>query len=42
VFADARGNILRLGPAPYVSDEQLRTAIDVLGDVIGAERGTAD
>jgi len=30
VFADARGEILRLGPAPYVSDDQLRAAIATL------------
>jgi kynureninase len=34
VFCDHRGEILRLGPAPYVSDEQLRGAIEVLGRVI--------
>jgi kynureninase len=27
VFADSRGDILRLGPAPYVSDEQLHDAV---------------
>jgi len=32
VFADARGSILRLGPAPYVSDEQLRAAALALGE----------
>ena len=34
VFADARGNILRLGPAPYVSDEQLRSGIATLSRLI--------
>lgn len=34
VFADARGDILRLGPAPYVSDEQLRSAIATLSRLI--------
>jgi kynureninase len=33
VFADARGDILRLGPAPYVADEQLRDAAAALGEV---------
>jgi kynureninase len=33
VFCDARGDILRLGPAPYLSDLQLRDAIGILGDV---------
>ena len=34
VFADSRGQILRLGPAPYVSDDQLDAAIDALADVL--------
>jgi len=34
VFADARGEVLRLGPAPYVSDEQLRAAIATLSRFI--------
>ncbi len=34
VAADYRADILRLGPAPYVSDLQLRTAIDALGSVV--------
>ena len=34
VFADARGEILRLGPAPYVSDDQLRAAIATLSRLI--------
>jgi kynureninase len=33
VWTDTRGNILRLGPAPYLSDEQLRDAIAAVGDV---------
>lgn len=33
VQADHRGQHLRLGPAPYLSDEQLRTAIAHLGEV---------
>jgi kynureninase len=31
VFCDHRGDILRLGPAPYVSDEQLARAVEELG-----------
>jgi kynureninase len=31
VFADARGDILRLGPAPYLSDDQLVAGIERLG-----------
>ncbi|RME76474.1 MAG: kynureninase [Planctomycetota bacterium] len=34
VFVDARGDRLRLGPAPYVSDRQLDRAIALLGEEI--------
>ena len=34
VFVDARGNILRLGPAPYLRDDQLEDAAAVLGEVL--------
>ncbi len=34
VFADSRGDMLRLGPAPYVSDQQLIEATDILRQVI--------
>ena len=34
VYADARGEILRLGPAPYLRDDQIRDAVLVLGDVL--------
>jgi kynureninase len=34
VFADARRDVLRLGPAPYLSDQQLREAGDIIGDVL--------
>src|SRR3954470_2387976 len=37
VFVDARGELLRLGPAPYLRDDQLVTAIDVLGSVVEAQ-----
>ena len=33
VLTDARGQVLRLGPAPYLSDEQLCCAVDALGAV---------
>jgi kynureninase len=33
VLTDFRGHVLRLGPAPYLSDEQLRGAITALGEV---------
>ena len=34
VWADSRGEALRLGPAPYLSDPQLEAAVAVLGEVI--------
>lgn len=34
VLADHRGTSLRLGPAPYLHDGQLRDAIGLLGDVV--------
>lgn len=34
VLTDARRDALRLGPAPYVSDGQLETAMQVLGEVL--------
>jgi kynureninase len=34
VHTDSRGEYLRLGPAPYVSDEQIRTAMRILRDVV--------
>lgn len=34
VHSDARGDVLRLGPAPYLSDDQLRDAIQLLGEVL--------
>lgn len=33
VFCDHRGETLRLGPAPYLSDAQLDAAIGILGEV---------
>jgi kynureninase len=33
VFTDARGRYLRLGPAPYLCDSQLETAMAILGEV---------
>ena len=33
VWADFRGRVLRLGPAPYVTGEQLDEAVAVLGEV---------
>jgi kynureninase len=34
VFSDTRGDHLRLGPAPYLSDVQLEAAVGILGEVI--------
>jgi kynureninase len=34
VSTDCRGNVLRVGPAPYISDRQLRDAIDALDQLI--------
>jgi kynureninase len=38
VSTDARGEVLRLGPAPYLSDRQLRDAIGVLAEVVRDRR----
>jgi selenocysteine lyase/cysteine desulfurase len=35
VHTDARADVLRLGPAPYLRDDQLRDAIEMLGEVLG-------
>ena len=40
VSADARGDILRLGPAPYLSDDQLDAALDGLVEGARAIRRT--
>jgi kynureninase len=37
-LTDSRGSWLRLGPAPYLSDEQLETAIALLGEAVTALR----
>jgi kynureninase len=34
VLTDARGSVLRLGPAPYLSDDQLHDAVARLGEVV--------
>jgi kynureninase len=34
VWTDSRGDVLRLGPAPYLSDRQLQDAIGLLGEVV--------
>lgn len=37
VYADARGHTLRLGPAPYLSDQQLEEALQRLGAVVNRQ-----
>jgi kynureninase len=34
VLTDFRGDVLRLGPAPYLSDTQLRDAAAALGEIL--------
>lgn len=34
VVADSRGTYLRLGPAPYLTDDQLESAVGILGDLL--------
>ena len=34
VLADHRGNLVRLGPAPYLTDSQIKGAIDALGEIV--------
>lgn len=34
IYADARGRILRLGPAPYVTDEEIDRALEVLREIV--------
>jgi len=34
VFTDARGDILRFGPAPYITSDQIRQAMHSLGKVV--------
>jgi kynureninase len=34
VLTDFRGDVLRLGPAPYLSDDQLRAAVAALGELL--------
>jgi len=36
VSSDWRGNFLRLGPAPYLCDSQLDTAVSILGELAGS------
>ena len=38
VSTDGRGRYLRLGPAPYLSDTQLESAVEALGDALTSRR----
>lgn len=38
VLVDFRGEVLRLGPAPYLADAQLETAMGLLGEAAGGLR----
>jgi kynureninase len=38
VHTDSRGPWLRLGPAPYLADEQLEAAVELLGEALSAQR----
>jgi kynureninase len=38
VSSDSRGHVLRLGPAPYLCDAQLTTAIEALGEALADAR----
>ena len=40
VLSDARGEMLRLGPAPYLDDRQLHDGIAALGEVVRGRRRT--
>lgn len=40
VHTDYRGDVLRLGPAPYVTDHQLEDAMAALGEVAAVVRGS--
>jgi kynureninase len=39
VSCDARGTVLRFGPAPYLSDLQLRAAMEALGEAVSGMQG---
>jgi hypothetical protein len=34
VFIDARGDILRIGPAPYLDDRQLDEGVAALAEIL--------
>jgi kynureninase len=34
VYADSRGDLLRLGPAPYVTDDEIDVGTDILRSLV--------
>ncbi len=38
VHTDYRGKVLRFGPAPYLADDQIKSAMQALGDAVGSLR----
>jgi kynureninase len=36
VHVDARADVLRVGPAPYLRDDQLREVVGMLGEILGS------
>jgi selenocysteine lyase/cysteine desulfurase len=34
IYVDARGSMLRLGPAPYVTDDEIDTAMEIIGGLV--------
>jgi len=36
VFTDARGELLRIGPAPYLTDEEIDRGVAIIGEVCRA------
>jgi kynureninase len=41
VLTDSRGTYLRLGPAPYLSDAQLESAVGIVGELLPHFQRTA-
>lgn len=42
VLTDSRGTYLRLGPAPYLTDRQLESAVEILSDLVTHVRLTSN
>jgi kynureninase len=41
VFVDSRGKRLRIGPAPYLTDDEIDRGLAILDDLVGTPPGTA-